>query len=161
MIQLTDKQIEDFYHRSYKAVDGLWFVKVEEKYGFDIALQIDEQVWKVLPKIQARMLKAMGGFDGGIEALLECFTTKLSLEGFTFSVEREDKGQDFTIVVEKCPWYELMIKSNRGNLAGKVGTAICGSEYRVWAEEFGSEIQFEIKEQLCNGSRFCKLKFSC
>lgn len=161
MIKLTDKQAEEFYHRSYKAVDGLWFMKIEDKYGFDMALQIDEQVWKILPKIQARMLKTMGGFIGGVEPLLECFTTKLSLEGFAFSVERDDKGRGFTIVVEKCPWYELMVKSNREELAGRVGDAICSAEYQIWADEFGDDIKFEIGEQLCKGSKSCVLKFSC
>jgi hypothetical protein len=34
----------------------LWFMKIEEKCGFDTALKIDDQVWKVLPRIQTRMI---------------------------------------------------------------------------------------------------------
>jgi hypothetical protein len=40
MIELSDKQIAEFWHRSYTSVDGLWFMKVEEKHGFDLALDI-------------------------------------------------------------------------------------------------------------------------
>ena len=43
--------------RSCAAVNGLWFMKVEEKYGFDAALDLDAAVWAVMPKIQARQLK--------------------------------------------------------------------------------------------------------
>ncbi len=157
VIQLTEKQIEEFYHRSYKAVDGLWFMKVEEKYGFDAALQTDERVWQVMPKIQSRMLKAIAGSTGGIDALLECFSAKLSLDGYDFRVEREGSG--FTVVVEKCPWHELMIKSGREGLSGRVGSTICGTEYRIWAGEFGDDIRFEIGEQICTGGRLCRLKF--
>ncbi|NLE90228.1 MAG: hypothetical protein GX602_04765, partial [Dehalococcoidales bacterium] len=57
MEELSDRQISQYLQRSYEAVDGLWFMKVEEKLGFDTALEIDGEVWKVLPKIQARMLK--------------------------------------------------------------------------------------------------------
>ena len=160
MIKLTDKQIAEFYHRSYKAVDGLWFAKVEEKYGFDTALQIDEQVWKVLPKIQARLLKSMGDFGTGMEALLGCLTTKLFLEGFTFRVEGEDKGKSFTIVVERCPWHDLLIKSGREELSGRVGALICNTEYPAWVTEFDNSISFELGKQICMGSQFCTLKFS-
>ncbi|GAF84732.1 unnamed protein product, partial [marine sediment metagenome] len=61
MIELSNRQIAEFWHRSYASVDGLWFMRVEERYGFDAALDIDNEVWKVLPKIQARMLKSMAG----------------------------------------------------------------------------------------------------
>ena len=44
MKELTDKQIAAYFHRSYTAADGLWFMKVEEKCGFDTALEIDDQV---------------------------------------------------------------------------------------------------------------------
>jgi hypothetical protein len=44
MDSLTDQQICDYSHRSYKAVDGLWFMKAEEKYGFNAALDIDKEV---------------------------------------------------------------------------------------------------------------------
>jgi hypothetical protein len=64
---LTDRQIIEYYHRSYKATDGLWFMKLEEKYGFGVALEIDKQVWKVVPKIQARMIRSMMELDEGEE----------------------------------------------------------------------------------------------
>ena len=57
MINLTDVQIAEYYHRSFSVVDGLWFMKIEERYGFEAALDIDSEVWKVVPKIQARKLK--------------------------------------------------------------------------------------------------------
>lgn len=56
-MKLTDKEIAEYLHRCYTAVDGLLFVKVEEKCGFDIALDIDKEVWKVMPKIQSSFFK--------------------------------------------------------------------------------------------------------
>jgi hypothetical protein len=160
MIQLNDKQIADYCYRSYTAADGLWFMKVEEKYGFAAALEIDNEVWKVLPKIQARMLKSMGNVENGMEALLECFTTKLTLDGFTFRVERTGDDSGFRVIIERCPWYDLMVKSGREDLSGKVGTLICNTEYSVWASEFDDNIYFELQHQICQGSQFCILQFS-
>ena len=84
MLELTDKQIAEYFKRSYTAVDGLWFMKVEERYGFDTALDIDNDVWQVMPKIQARKLKTLGGLEDGWESLQKCITTKLTLDGFEF-----------------------------------------------------------------------------
>jgi len=160
MIELNDKQIAQFCYRSYTAVDGLWFMKAEEKYGFNAALEIDNEVWKVLPKIQARMLKSMEKMKKGMEALFKCFTTKLALDGFTFKAEKIGGDSGFRVIIDRCPWHDLMVKSGRANLSEKVGTCICNTEYRVWASEFGDNICFELQSQICKGSEFCILQFS-
>ncbi len=54
MKHLTDQQVAECFHRSFTAVDGLWFMKVEEKHGFEATLEIDYEVWKVLPRIRAQ-----------------------------------------------------------------------------------------------------------
>ena len=61
MTKLSSQQVAEYFSRSYRAVDGLWFMKVEEKLGFDAALELDNEVWKVMPKIQARMIKQFLG----------------------------------------------------------------------------------------------------
>ena len=160
MIELTDKQIAEYFHRCYTAVDGLWFMKVEEKYGFDVALEIDDEVWKVMPKIQARKLKSLCGKEKGTDALLECFSTKLHLDSFKFNVEKFKGEKGFKIIITECPWHNSMIKSGREHLSGKIGTRICNTEYSVWAKEFGEDIQFELESQICNGSQSCILKFN-
>ncbi|MFP3946301.1 MAG: DUF6125 family protein [Archaeoglobaceae archaeon] len=156
MKELTDEQIADYFHRSYTAVDGLWFMKLEEEYGFDKALEIDRRVWEVLPKIQARKLKSILDVEEGMDALEECLTTKLNLEGFEF--ETEEEGEGFKVIVHKCPWHELMVKSGREELSGRVGSVICNTEYPVWASEFG-DIKFELRDQICEGSSSCELDF--
>ena len=160
MIELSDKQVSEFYHRSYTAVDGLWYMKVEEKYGSDAALEVDNKVWKVLPKIQARMLKSTGKIENGVEALFECLTAKLILEGFKFKTEKTENGSGFRVIIDSCPWYDLMVKSGRGHLSGKVGSRICNTEYSAWASEFNNGICFELQSQICKGSESCRLQFS-
>ena len=160
MLELTESQIGHYFKRSYTAVDGLWFMKIEEKYGFDIALDIDDEVWKVLPKIQARMLKSMGNFDSGLDALRECLTAMLTMEGFAFKTELCDDDGILRITLSECPWHNVMIKSGRENLSEKVGTRICTTEYRVWASEFGENIKFELQDQICQGLHCCTLLFS-
>jgi len=159
MLELTDKQIAEYYKRSYTAVDGLWFMKVEELYGFDTALDIDDEVWKVVPKIQARKLKSLGNLTTGLQALKECITTKLTLDGFAYETEQSKDGSTLKITLSQCPWHDIMIKANREHLSGKVGTRICNTEYRVWASEFGETINFQLQEQICEGQPCCTLIF--
>lgn len=156
MKELTDKQMIAYFHRSYAAADGLWFMKVEEKFGFETALEIDDQVWKVLPKIQARMLKSMLLLDEGLNGLCECVDIRLTLEGFEFEAEKDNRG--LKVFIKHCPWRELMVKSGRGHLSERVSSLICKEENSVLASEFG-DINFELEEQICKGSERCVLRF--
>jgi hypothetical protein len=157
MAELTSQQIAEYFSRSYKTVDGLWFMKVEEKYGFDAALEVDNEVWKVMPKIQARMIKKFLGLTEGSDALLEGLVTKLELEGFKFSAEKTENG--FRISITDCPWYNLMVKSGREHLAKKVGKTICITEYRVWASELAENMKFTLLSQKFGKSECCILDF--
>ena len=132
-------------------------MKVEEKYGFDTALQIDKEVWKVMPKIQARMIKSMLKIDKDEDALLKSLETKLALEGFKFTVEQSEDG--FRIRISDCPWHNLMVKSGREKVSAKVGETICNVEYSVWASEFDENMQFTLGAQKCKGSESCLLEF--
>ena len=168
MTGLTDEQKAEYFRRSYTAVDGLWFMKVEERLGFDEALQLDEAVWKVLPKIQARALKGMMHLPGGLEGLQQALSARLALEGFDYEMEPRSEG--FAVIVKRCPWHDIMEKSGRGNLSEKVSELICRVENSVWASEFaggkgkpgegeGREIGFEREERICRGEGRCVLRF--
>ncbi len=158
MVRLNNKQTINYLHRSFTAVDGLWFLKVEDKYTFDEALKIDQEVWKVMPKIQARMLKSFGNLDNGIEALCDCLSTKLVLDGFKFKTVSLKNG--FKIIIEECPWHNILVQSKRASLSGSIGELICSTEYSVWASEFNDDIHFELKGHICEGSESCILQFT-
>lgn len=156
-MKLSKKDAAEYLHRCYTSVDGLWFVKVEEKYGFNIALDIDEEVWKIVPKIQARFLKEKLKKNRGMDALLECFSAKLKLDGFKFKTEKT--VSKLKIIISSCPWHNIMIKSNRTSLSERIGSRICNTEYSVWAQEFGDDIKFSLEDKICRGSSSCILTF--
>jgi hypothetical protein len=157
MFNLSNDQTIEFLRRSYTAIDGLWFVKIEEKYGFEAALEIDREVWKVFPKVQARALKSLTGLSRGLDALLVCFTTRLAVENFSFRVL---KSVDCVrVTIEKCPWHELMLKSARQDLSGRIGKVVCQTECETWVGEFGEDIIFETGERICTGDKNCLFCF--
>jgi len=158
MIELNGEQIADFLHRSYTAVDGLWCMKVEEKYGFDVALDIDNEVWKVLPKIQARKMKELTGLGNGIDAFFECLTTKMTIERYSFKSEKLDENGSFRITTDECNWLDIMVQSGRQHLSASVGRKICDTELSVWASEFGDDIRVLHTCRICEGAATCVLE---
>lgn len=163
MAGFSDKDKAEYYHRCYKAVDGLWFVKSEDKFDFNTALELDREVWEVMPKIQARFLKKKLSLGEGLEALGLCLSRKLELDGFEFQVQKEEKDGMFAglgFLVTTCPWHDILIKSKREHLSDKIGGVICGIEYEAWASEFGKDIQFSFGDKrICRGDGSCILQF--
>jgi hypothetical protein len=157
MTELSCQEIIKYFHRCYHAVDGLWFMKVEEKIGFEAALDVDQEVWRVMSKIQARMIKSMLKLNNGSGALFKGLTIKLELEDFKFKAEKNNDG--FRITIMDCPWHNLMIKSGREKLSGIVGATICGTEYPIWVSEFDETMHFKFESQKCKNSEYCILDF--
>lgn len=159
MLKLTSEQKKNFYERSYKAVDGLWFMKTEEVLGFAKTLDIDTEVWKVMPKIQARQLKPLVKTKDKIKAFIEAFSAKLSLDGFDIKPVKLTDNGEITVQSKNCPWFDLLKKSGREHLADLIGSRICSTEYGVWAEEFETGLSVEFKERICGGGSCCEMRF--
>ncbi|OPX80037.1 MAG: hypothetical protein A4E45_00299 [Methanosaeta sp. PtaB.Bin039] len=160
--EMSAKQARDYFHRSYTSVDGLWFMKVEERWGFEEALVVDQEVWKILPKIQARTVRSLLGLGDGMSSLRACLGSRLRLEGFDFQmglVDAKDGETVFDLLISMCPWQELLHKSGRGCLGPQIGPLICGTEMSVWATEFG-DIECQALSRICGGDRYCRHRFA-
>jgi hypothetical protein len=72
--------------RNLWAADGLYFLRIEELYGTEIATKIDAGVWKVMGKIEARKLKEFLGITGtDIPSMMK------ALQYTTWVLDLEDK----------------------------------------------------------------------
>jgi len=153
-----DRALVEYLRKAYHAVDGLWFVMVEEAHGFDHALALDRRVWEVLAKIQARKARDVTGCVGNTtDELARCFGLKLTADGHRFEAAIAADQVRFTI--HDCPWLELLRKSDRQELAAQVAQAICPTEGRVWCREFGGEYEFEMPAMACSGAHQCQMRF--
>ena len=159
MAEINDYIRSRFFKRSYEAIDGLWFMKTEDDSDFEHALEIDKKVWEVVPKIQARTLRALLEIGGdGLPALAEALGAKAELDEADVELEIAG-GSCLRVTVRECPWFRLMQKSKREHLAARVGEVICGTEYPAWGREFGVNGLFEIKSQICDGSEYCIFEY--
>jgi len=158
-MDIDDHTLADYLRRSYHAVDGLWFMMVEDAHDFDHALDLDRRVWEVVAKIQARKARELLRVDGNSpQDLARCFSLKLTADGHTFDLETDSAGVRFTI--HDCPWLALLQNSDRRHLAARVAQTICPTEGRVWCAEFGGQFAFEMPAMACSGADRCQMSFS-
>jgi len=156
---MDQKIVSEYFKRSYFAVDGLWFIMIEEKCSFDTALEIDEGVWRVLPKIQARKVKELLCLKGiGLEDFLQAIKVKLEAEEYDHEIVAQ-KSDHVQIAIRRCPWYDILKNANREHLAPRIADAICSLEFRVWLKEFGENLSFRIGPRICTGDPICLLDF--
>jgi len=147
-----------YLRRAYHAVDGLWFLKVEEATDFEQALEVDRQVWEILAKIQAREARRLLGVEGNSpEELRRCLNLKFGADGHDFEVDLDAEG--LRVLIRDCPWRELLAKSKREHLGQRIAETICMTEGRVWCQEFGGAYEFEISELGCAGGEQCEMRF--
>ncbi len=82
-----------FMHlRNMWAVDGLYYLGIEEQWGTEAATEIDRKVWEVMGKIEARKIKTLFNIEGNdIKSMMK------ALQYSGWAIDLEDKE----IVMEK------------------------------------------------------------
>lgn len=151
--------INEYLKRSYFAIDGLWFMMVENERTFDEALKLDEKVWSVLPKIQARKVKELLELQGtGLMDFLAAIEVKLEAEEYDYQVS-EASANHIQIAIRVCPWYEILKKANREYLEPRIAASICSLEFRVWLKEFGESLTFSLTPRCSTEKPLCILDF--
>lgn len=137
-----DEALIEYLRRSYTATDGLWFMIVEEAHDFDHALALDEQVWQIMPKLQARKSREVLDISGNsLDDLIACFTLKLQADGHQFEIEQAEDQVQF--IITHCKWRELLRKSGRQHLEERISNVIWPAELAGWCSEFRDEFEFK------------------
>jgi hypothetical protein len=78
--------------KNWLAIDGLWFLAVEERYGLDAAIACDLEAWQQFSVIEARRIKYLLGLpdNGGLDALERALPHRL----FAYVNEQEIRRPD-------------------------------------------------------------------
>ena len=139
--EIPEEKLADFifmHLRDMWAVDGFYYLFIEEKYGTEVATEIDRQVWEVMGKIEARKIRKLFGIDkSDIPSLMNA----LSYSGW--SMDLEDKE----IIVEKDKAILRNIKCRVQNTRLSKGLSEFGckpvrfSFLKSFAKEFNPDIE--------------------
>ena len=80
--------------KNWLAIDGLWFLAIEERYGMEVALACDIAVWEQFSRIEAgRILQRLNlPAGGGLDALETALHHRLFSYINEYEVRRPEKG---------------------------------------------------------------------
>lgn len=103
--------------RNMWAVDGLYYLGIEEKWGTEAATEVDRKVWEVLGKIEARKLKEFFDIKGNdIHSMMK------ALQYSGWALDLEDK--------------EVVVEENRG-IIRNVKCRVQNTRIKKGLDEFG------------------------
>ncbi|MFO8077048.1 MAG: DUF6125 family protein [Thermoplasmatota archaeon] len=109
-----------FMHlRNMWAVDGFYYMFIEETYGTEVATEIDRRVWEVMGKIEARKIKKL--FDITGDSLSDMINA-LRYSGWTIDLEDkeiEEKNGVGIIRNVKCRVQNTRINKGLGEFGCK------------------------------------------
>lgn len=120
---LTHEQRIALLRGAYNAIDGLWFMAVEGRFGNSAAREMDEQVWRAWGRVVAkRLARDVGLPPGDVDGLEAALRLWFELEGYDFELRRiprrgqrgDAKATDaLEFTVRRCPWWEAMYRTGR------------------------------------------------
>jgi len=101
-----------FMLRQYRLVDALWFLGVEDRFGLDEAVKLNEDIWEDVAFRSAKEIKNKFKVTGsGIHAVIK------ALRYFPWTLitgyEIEELEDTAMIRVPRCPPQEARVKSGR------------------------------------------------
>jgi hypothetical protein len=123
--------------RNLWTVDGLYYMAIEEAYGTEVATRIDEHVWAVMGKIEARKLKEFFGITGtDIPSMMR------ALQYTSWALDLEDKeieiGKNHAVVRNvRCRVQSTRISKGLGEFGCK---PVRLGFLRAFAKEFNPAI---------------------
>lgn len=89
--------------RDLNTLDGLWFLTVEERFGTDIATEIDELVWERFAARETQRVRSVFGLTAeGLEGLMGTFRRCPSSAGFGEAQIERPSDRKMVMRITEC-----------------------------------------------------------
>ncbi len=158
-MELTESQLQKLRLGALTAIDGLWFLEVESRYGFDAALEVDIEVWKKYGLVILKRMARMIGIDLSSERPPDPATVNFLMEnicridGTECEGEVDERG-DIVFRVTRCSWWENLKSAGRENVVPC--EHIDNTIFRHWLRAVDPRLDFEITASMPRGADFCE-----
>ncbi|MBN2168894.1 MAG: hypothetical protein JW738_06580 [Actinobacteria bacterium] len=162
-MEIDNSQLDELRLGAITAMDGVWFMAVEEKYGLEAALQLDVKAWKnygmAIFRRTARMLGMSldAGYPPDMEQTGLLFETLCRVDGTESEITFDDRDVcSFKIL--RCAWWENLERSGR---TGRVPCEEVDNEiFAYYAERLDPSLEIETVHSRPRGDSFCEWTIS-
>lgn len=127
--QIPTEKLIEVCSRSLNTLDGSWFTAIEQKYGLDVAIELDVEVWQKFPRIHAkRLLKALAiKEDTPFQTLAKMLQVDPMMAIFKPEIVEQTDNRAILRCTD-CPPQKARIRDGRGEFPCKpVGIALFAS----------------------------------
>ncbi|RLG90887.1 MAG: hypothetical protein DRO36_05290 [Candidatus Hecatellales archaeon] len=101
------------YARILQILDGFWFLTVEDKFGVDVATEIDRIAWENMASREAKILRETLGLKGeNIETLTKTLENSPFMRIVKFEFEKKGENEAVLRIVE-CKPQMARVRSGR------------------------------------------------
>lgn len=157
-MQADREEIEELRLGALTAIDGLWFMEVEKRFGFEAALDLDLEVWKAYGRVLLKRLARMKGIAIGDGRPMDLETVNFLLETLCRVDGTECEGEvgERAIVfrVLRCSWWDNLSRSGRENHVPC--EFVDNTIFRDWLQAVDPGLAFEITRSLPRGDAHCE-----
>ena len=127
----------DFLLRQYRLTDAYWFLAVEDTFGTEAAVKLNEDIWTRMGKLAAREIQERFPLEKqGVARVLE------ALSYFPWSIitgfEYEETAEGARITVPYCPPQAARVRAGRGEFSCK---AMHLGEFNSFAKEIDERVE--------------------
>jgi hypothetical protein len=147
--------------KNWIAMDGLWFQAVEQEYGMEAAVFLDQKVWKQYAVIEARRIKERLGLpeQGGLDALEIACTNRLFIHVNATEILRPDK-KTLVVTTKTC---RVQAARERKGMPLFPCRSVGMVEFPVFARTIDPRVITECLScppETTRGSPYCSWKFT-
>jgi hypothetical protein len=158
-LDISREQMEELRLGALTAIDGLWFMAVEKKSGFEEALELDLEVWKQYGVVIIKRLARMLGIGLDTQDPPDMATVNFVMEKICEIDGTICKGellspQEIRFRVHRCSWWENLNRSGREDIIPC--EYIDNTIFRYWLEAIDPTMSFEITHALPRGDAHCE-----
>ncbi len=157
-MEIDREELEELRLGALTAIDGLWFMEVEKRYGFEAALELDLEVWKAYGRVLMKRVARMKGLTMGEGAPVDLVTVNFLMETLCrvdgTECEGEVEGESIVFRVRRCSWWDNLSRSGREKHVPC--EFVDNTIFRDWLQAVDPSLGFEITRSLPRGDGHCE-----
>lgn len=157
-MRITPQQMQDLRKGALTAIDGLWFMELEGRYGFDTALEVDLEVWKKYGRIMLKRIARVLDLNLDPADPPDLDTINLLMETICHVDGTQCEGEvgegEIIFRVHRCSWWDNLSRSGRESHVPC--EFVDNTIFPDWLQAVDPGVGFEITHSLPRGDDHCE-----